>query len=81
MWDRVFTPLDGQLPQNEVQFTQLLERVRRVGRLREGGYHHQMRQGATGHTGEYHFFPSFERASLRTPANTSRTRGPISDAI
>ena len=70
MWDRVLTPLDGQLPQNEVQFTQLLERVRRVGRLHEGGYHHQMRQGATGHTGEYHFFPSFEEppfAPQQTP--------------
>ena len=60
MWDRVLTPLDGQLPQNEAQFNQLVERVRRVGRLYEGGYHHQHRQGATGHVGEYHFFPSFE---------------------
>ena len=59
-WDRVLTPLDGQLPQDEQQFNQLIERIRRVGRLHDGGYYHPPnQQGATGQVGETYFFPSF----------------------
>jgi len=60
-WERVLLPLDGQLPMTEQQFNQLLDRLRRVGRMAEGQFQPPHRQGATGDVGSYHFFPTFDQ--------------------
>ena len=58
--DRLLQPLGGQLPQNDAQLGQLMERVRRQGHLFEGGFRHNPHeQAGTGDAGRYHFFPTF----------------------
>ena len=54
--DRLLAPLGGQLPQNDAQLLELMQRVRRQGHLYEQGYRHSNRQGASGDPGAY-FFP------------------------
>ena len=60
-WERVLMPLDGQLPMTDQQFGQLLDRLRRVGRMAEGQYRPPHRQGATGDVGSHHYFPTFDQ--------------------
>ena len=52
---------DGQLPVNDQQFGQLLDRLWRVGRMAEGQFQPPNRQGATGDVGSYHYFPTFDQ--------------------
>ena len=63
-WERVLLPLDGQLPMTEQQFNQLLDRLRRVGRMAEGQFQPPHRQGATGDVGSYYYFPTFNQQHL-----------------
>eukprot|EP00435_Cladocopium_sp_Y103_P070385 s66_g35.t1 len=58
-WDRALLPIDGQLPMNEMELNQLMDRLRRVGRLQEGHFGVSNRQGATGEVGAY-YFPMFD---------------------
>lgn len=58
-WDRLLLPLDGQLPQTDEQLQQLVDRIRRVGRISEGHFNPPMQQGATGNVGGYNYFPTF----------------------
>ena len=58
-WDRALLPTDGQLPMNEAELAQLMDRLRRVGRIQEGHFNQSHRQGATGEVGSY-FFPVFD---------------------
>ena len=46
-WERLLAPDNGQLSQDEPQLGQLIERVRRLGHLHEGGLQHHPHQGAT----------------------------------
>ena len=57
-WDRALIATDGAMPVDDAQFQQLLDRLRRIGRMQEGQYHTPYRQGATGDMGAY-FFPTF----------------------
>ena len=57
--DRLLQPLGGQLPQNDQQMSQLLDRIRRQGHLFEGGFRHGQQQAGTGDPGNYHYFPTF----------------------
>lgn len=62
-WDRALIPTDGELPNNDAQFQQLMERLRRIGRMQEGHFNTPFKQGATGDLGGYHYFPSFNQSS------------------
>ena len=62
-WDRALMPTDGELPKDDQTFQQLIERLRRIGRMVEGHYNPPQRQGATGDVGAYAFFPTFEGAN------------------
>ena len=53
--------IDGSLAMAEQQFNQLLDRLRRVGRMAEGQYQPPHRQGATGDVGSYHYCPTFDQ--------------------
>ena len=67
-WDRLLAPLQGALPQHEADLGQLIERIRRSGHVREGGFHHH-HPGATGdpgHRGNY-YFPTFGPAGQADP--------------
>ena len=64
--ERLLAANNGQLPQDEGQLTQLLERLRNLGHLREGGLDHGPRQGATGNPGAY-YFPTFGGAGGEEP--------------
>ena len=58
-WDRLLLAHDGEFPNTDAGFQQLLDRIRRVGRMHEGFYHPPQQQGATGNVGTY-FFPTFD---------------------
>ena len=53
--DRLLAPLGGQMPQNDAQLAELMQRVRRQGHLYEQGYRHSHRQGGVGDPGTYYF--------------------------
>eukprot|EP00439_Symbiodinium_sp_Y106_P051016 s1351_g6.t1 len=57
--DRLLQPLNGNLPQDEAQLLQLLERIRRQGHLFEGSYRHPNQQAGVGDPGAYNYFPTF----------------------
>ena len=57
-WERLLAPNNGQLPQDEPQLGQLIERARRLEHLHEGGLHHHPHQGATENFGHF-YFPTF----------------------
>lgn len=87
-WDRLLAPLGGNMPNNEHEFGELTERVRRLFHLREGRYagvSHQ--QGATGDPGAYFAdggsFPTFpEHHDISTPThgNDANTFPPAGSA-
>lgn len=58
-WDRALLPTDGQLPMNDMELNQLMDRLRRIGQLQEGHFNVSPRQGATGEVGAY-YFPMFD---------------------
>ena len=62
--DRLLQPLNGNLPNDEPELTQLLERIRRQGHLYEGAMRHPNQQAGAGDPGTYHYFPTF---SAETP--------------
>ena len=75
-WDRMLLPLDGEMPNNDQQFQQLLDRLRRVGRMSEVAFMPPNRQGATGEVGAF-YFPSFgEPAPPMAPGYQTYYGGP-----
>ena len=58
--DRLLQPLGGNLPQDDLQLGQLLERIRRQGHLYEGHMRHPTQQAGLGDPGAYLAFPTFE---------------------
>ncbi|CAE7437517.1 unnamed protein product [Symbiodinium necroappetens] len=73
--DRLLQPLNGNLPQDEAQLAQLLERIRRQGHLFEGSYRHPNQQAGVGDPGAYNYFPTFgvprDHAAHDVPADLS----------
>ena len=55
--DRLLQPLGGQLPQDDPQLGQLLDRIRRQGHLFEGAMRHGSQQAGTGDPGNYLAYP------------------------
>ena len=47
-WDRLLAPLGGQMPQNDVEFGALCERIRRLFHLKEGRMQHPGNTGSNG---------------------------------
>ena len=80
-WDRLLSPLGGNMPNNEQEFGELTERVRRLFHLKEGrfaGASHQ--QGAMGDPGAYFadggYFPTFtEHHDISTPTHGNEANG------
>ena len=80
-WDRLLSPLGGNMPNNEQEFGELTERVRRLFHLKEGrfaGASHQ--QGAMGDPGAYFadggYFPTFtEHHDISTPKHGNESYG------
>eukprot|EP00438_Fugacium_kawagutii_P024626 Skav212826 [mRNA] locus=scaffold2466:561:3704:- [translate_table: standard] len=60
-WERALIPTDGELPATDAAYQQLVERLRRIGRMQEGHFNPPWKQGATGDIGQYHFFPTFDQ--------------------
>eukprot|EP00435_Cladocopium_sp_Y103_P056923 s894_g19.t1 len=61
-WDKLPAPLGGQMPQNDMEFGAVMERIRRLLHLKEGRMQHGGHQGAMGDAGNFHtegFFPTF----------------------
>ena len=77
MWDRILAANDGHLPDTEQQFRQMLERMRRLGHLLEGGFQHNPNiQGGTGQTGnQYMYFPVFGGDDVNPPMPSSAFHG------
>ena len=72
-WDRLLQPLGGNLPTDENQLQQLIERIRRQGHLFEGGMRtpaHTQHQGGTGDPGAYADFPTFNAPNSPYEAHT-----------
>ena len=77
MWDRILAANDGHLPDTEQQFRQMLERMRRLGHLLEGGFQHNPNiQGGTGQTGnQYMYFPMFGADDMNPPMPSAAFHG------
>ncbi len=77
-WDRLLAPLGGQMPADDAQLNDLMDRVRRLFHLREGRMHNNsQQQGATGDPGAYfaeEYFPTFcggaEHHNIGTPRDS-----------
>ena len=67
--DRLLQPLNGQLPQTDLQLQQLLERIRRQGHLFEGGMRHSTQQAGVGDPGTYLAFPTFSSQGASANSN------------
>ena len=78
-WDRLLAPLGGQMPQNDVEFGALCERIRRLFHLKEGRMQHPGTQGAMGDAGNFHvterYFPTFVPDGPH--GNAYQTGGPM----
>eukprot|EP00434_Breviolum_minutum_P026800 symbB.v1.2.023686.t2/scaffold2188.1/size86315/1 len=76
-WDRLLAPLGGQMPADDAQLNDLMDRVRRLFHLREGRMHNNQQQGATGDPGAYfseEYFPTFggtEHHNIGTPRGSA----------
>lgn len=53
MWDRLLAPVGGPMPQNEFDLGGLMERIRRLFRLKEGRMNYNGAQGAMGDPGYF----------------------------
>ena len=71
-WDRALIATDGAMPVDEIQFQQLLDRLRRIGRMQEGHFQAPYRQGATGDLGTY-YFPTFNDDGLGGIGSSGQT--------
>ena len=89
-WDRLLAPLGGQMPADELQLNDLMERIRRLYHLREGRMSgpNQQQQGATGDPGTYFaegYFPTFaggaEHHDMSTPRANDAFAPPASSAF
>ena len=79
--DRLLQPLGGQLPQDDPQLGQLLERIRRQGHLFEGAMRHSSAQAGTGDPGAYLAFPTFNSNMVGHSQEPVRDNGRASMGI
>ena len=78
--DRLLAPLGGQMPQNDAQLAELMQRIRRQGHLYEQGYRYSHRQGGVGDPGTYYFPVVPGASSVPGPRPSSAWDVPYSPA-
>ena len=85
-WDRLLSPLGGNMPSTDQEFADLTERVRRLFHLKEGRFAGaSQQQGAMGDPGAYFadggYFPTFtEHHDISTPPNEAVGHPPANSA-
>ena len=87
VWDRLLAPLNGQLPNQEHELQDLMERLRRLFHLREGRMSGSHAPGATGDNGNFYagepnrenafaYFPTFDPEPEPRPSGAYAMGGP-----